>query len=857
MRQELAVKTSLHLLIWLGLPLATRLSAAVLVFDFERDAEVKAWQWYSRGQSQLERATRFATSGNSALVFTTPAWKEGMPGWPSFEVRPSVSNWTAFDRLVVDITNPDDERPEFALLISDSKVPFRQGLSYSFKLPSRGFRRYEVPLSSFPKAVNRAEITLLHFFTQKPQKDLTLYLDNIVLLQPGESLAEPGSRFAVELGMLSAGALSVADITVARTREAVRNLTSSGAPPLSRNETAGEGKRADEQLAEYAERLKALRIELGASNLTLARLETLKEELAALPGKAERVASVIRFRKACRDAGQRADNMLVGVATSMEKILPRDMPLQIKPAREVEVSLARNEKESLQLVVVPVSHGLRKVTVRASDLQSASGAALEHRNIQCNVVGYVDTKTRPDYGTPQVGWWPDPILDFLGTTDVATGDAQAFWIRIRAPRSQPAGEYHGALTVSAEGIAPVRLGLSVRVYSFTLPDHSPLPLAITFSPEDHPLDEAQNLQAEWRRAEEYPVNGWKRHKLRWVDFLADYYINYDQLYRSGPPDFEVVRRLRDRGQLVAFNLGCFDGVSRGGAAGSNALVSLRAGYDQARALGVLDRAYTYGFDECTPDKFRLLEQTAQRLRRELPGVVLMTTSYDPSYGQDSEVKTVDAWCPLTPSFKPEQAAKARATGKQVWWYICCGPHHPHANMFVEYPAIEARLLMGAMTAKQRPDGFLYYEISIWNSRRPIANGPFTEWDPRSWTTYHGDGSWTCVGPGGTPLPTIRLENFRDGLEDFAYVCLLEEILRQREAKAELPTAVEKQWLAEAKAALAVPESLVRSMTDYSRDPAELYAWRNRIGKLIDCSGAVDVNPWGKSFGVRGFAGLRR
>ena len=98
-------------------------------------------------------------------------------------------------------------------------------------------------------------------------------------------------------------------------------------------------------------------------------------------------------------------------------------------------------------------------------------------------------------------------------------------------------------------------------------------------------------------------------------------------------------------------------------------------------------------------------------------------------------------------------------------------------MFIEYPAIEGRLLMGAMTARQRPDGFLYYQISIWNSRRPITSGPFTDWDPRSWTTYHGDGSWTCVGPDGAPVPTIRLENFRDGLEDFAAVRALEDLVR--------------------------------------------------------------------------------
>ncbi|HOB97702.1 MAG TPA: DUF6067 family protein [Verrucomicrobiota bacterium] len=576
-------------------------------------------------------------------------------------------------------------------------------------------------------------------------------------------------------------------------------------------------------------------------------------EPTAASQKAERMEAIARFQKACADAGQPANALLVGLASSMEKLLPRHTPFDLKPARQIEVSLARNEKESFQIAVVPVAGALKKVAVSVSDLKSATGAVFPRSHIRCDVVGYLETKARPPYGTSHIGWWPDPILDFLGPVNVADGDLQSFWIRVRASKGQAPGVYRGTLTVSAEGVAPQAFPLTVRVRSFAVPAHSPLPVAITFSPHDYPADESQPLTGEWRSSPEYPVHAWKRHKLAWAEMLADYYINYDSLYRHGPPDFEVVRHLHERGQLVAFNLGNFDGLARDGAAASEALKGLRTAYEQAVKLGVLDHAYIYGFDECKPERFPQLEQTAQALRREFPGALLMTTSYDDSYGLDSVVKTMDAWCPLTPKFNPDQAAKARAAGRRVWWYICCGPHHPHANMFIEYPAIEGRLLMGAMTAKQRPDGFLYYQVSIWNSRNPITSGPFTDWDPRSWTTYHGDGAWTCVGPDGTPLPTIRLENFRDGLEDYAYAVILDEIIRQREAAADTLSPTQRDWLAQAKAALPVPETLVKSMTEYSREPAQLHAWRDRIADLIDASGMADVNPWGPNFGARGFA----
>ncbi len=88
-------------------------------------------------------------------------------------------------------------------------------------------------------------------------------------------------------------------------------------------------------------------------------------------------------------------------------------------------------------------------------------------------------------------------------------------------------------------------------------------------------------------------------------------------------------------------------------------------------------------------------------------------------------------------------------------------------------------------------------------------------------------------------------------------CILEAIIRHREARAAMLTAAEKQWLGEAKLALAVPEELAKSMTNYSRNLVVLYACRDHIGTLLDRSGAAGVNPWGKTFGVRGFAAPQR
>ena len=149
-----------------AIPAAAR---AALLFGFETDAEAAALPYRVRGGATLDPAAEFATEGAKALRFATPAWKQGMAEWPSFDLKPPVRDWTAFDRLAVDITNPSDERFLFGLFVTDAAVKLQQGLSHRFDLPSRGNRQFVVPLSSFPKAVRRSDIVRVHFFTERPK----------------------------------------------------------------------------------------------------------------------------------------------------------------------------------------------------------------------------------------------------------------------------------------------------------------------------------------------------------------------------------------------------------------------------------------------------------------------------------------------------------------------------------------------------------------------------------------------------------------------------------------------------------------------------------------------------------------
>ena len=126
-----------------------------------------------------------------------------------------------------------------------------------------------------------------------------------------------------------------------------------------------------------------------------------------------------------REASERSD-VVVGTATSMQKILPRGAAVpQVQPVRDVAISLAQREGE-LSGARPAAQQPINDVHLRVSDLRAASGNLLAAANIAAVPVGYVETKSVPPYGSAHVGWWPDPILDFLHSADIAAGDVQAF-----------------------------------------------------------------------------------------------------------------------------------------------------------------------------------------------------------------------------------------------------------------------------------------------------------------------------------------------------------------------------------------------------------------------------------------------
>ena len=529
----------------------------------------------------------------------------------------------------------------------------------------------------------------------------------------------------------------------------------------------------------------------------------------------ERRRERAKFAAACKESGLSVEPFALGLADSMSRIRPRDGfdASAVRPAVAASLRLARGEHEALQLVAMPTgSDGVDLSVVCEGDTRGIS--------VKCSPMGYVKTVAQPSnamgcsrggrHGVcpAGIGWWPDPILSYTNGCRIAAGDVQSFWIDVFAPAGAEPGVRRLVLKAGGRSVP-----FKVRVDGFTLPATSPLPLLVTFNPRGNPGTTGKDAHGASVADQEAPFNAWKRHRDEWGDFLADHYIMMDNLYTREFPYADQLLRMRDQGRLGAFTLGYWNPAYGDEAAWKKKhLAELRKAFDFCRAEGILAHAWLYGADEVPVRGLGGVERAAAILRREFPGMGVMTTALDYSFG--SVVSNATAFCPVIDKYEGHAATveAAKRAGRQVWWYFCVQPMAPYPNMFVECPPIEARLLMGAMTAKYRPDGFLYYEIAYWNSPHVITGGPFTDWNPVTLPRMHGDGSWTCCGPDGIPLSTQRFENFRDGLDDFAYV----KIVEGRTGKT-----------------VEVPEDLVRTLTDFSYSPEALRSWRDRLADMAN------------------------
>ena len=115
-------------------------------------------------------------------------------------------------------------------------------------------------------------------------------------------------------------------------------------------------------------------------------------------------------------------------------------------------------------------------------------------------------------------------------------------------------------------------------------------------------------------------------------------------------------------------------------------------------------------------------------------------------------------------------------GDELWAYVCINPRAPYANWKVDTDGTETIVSLWQMK-QYNVTGMLYWSVDYWR---------VNYWDESTAWAFPNDGDGMLIYSGykfglPTPVSTLRLENIRDGIEDYQMLCMLEEALGEEAA----------------------------------------------------------------------------
>jgi len=485
----------------------------------------------------------------------------------------------------------------------------------------------------------------------------------------------------------------------------------------------------------------------------------------------------------------------LGAASSLTRVF-FDRPAQFETVDTVRLSAAGGEYESFQLVIFGHPDTLRAVQCSTAGLSSGS-AFLPPEEVAFNPVGYVlTTVASRQYGSA-LGWWPDPLLE-MDTFEVAPGEVQPVWVTIHVPAGAPAGDYRGTVSVSAERGGSRELAVRLRVRGFDLP----------LRPSIKTLTWVSDLAQFYG----FPKGGAEAAGLRrgMYDLLLR--------HRLGPggnlelTDQEISYCM-ERG-MNAFLLDVIPNLKRQGETDfskeykERLVEKLKSCVEKFGPRGWLDGvAYVYNYDEVDEEHWPLARQMYSLVKGVSPELKVIQCLNIPE-GVKALAGYADTWDVYVAQYEKTGVRERVAAGDEAWLAVCCYPVD-HPNFFLEYPPLDGRLI-GWICWQTGVTGFEYWSPNHWGDNRS-GPGLRGNWIANTFRNYNGDGYLTYPGPDGKILSSVRLENLRDGFEDYEYLKLLASL----------------------KGDLTPAGRVAASTTEFTADPDTLYRARDQIAEEIE------------------------
>jgi hypothetical protein len=515
------------------------------------------------------------------------------------------------------------------------------------------------------------------------------------------------------------------------------------------------------------------------------------------------LASLGLISPACQGPAQNLSSMPVWVLRSSERAGQTDRPGDRTSA---ELFAAQGEYESFQIVIQAPAGGLTNVNVSMSDLTDANGNVIGQSRFTLYREHYVRIdQSSPDRGGPNrprsAGWFTDPLIPFIdphsgkppksaiftaAPFDVTPSRNQPIWIDVYVPPGTTPGEYTATATITSDE-ASVNVPVKLTVWNFSLPLKPSMKSVFLY----------------WTSLDSNTVTELLKHKI---------------MPQKLAGNSSSERSLIDTLGLTATTMGFWSGadVSNCWMRPAPSVEEFRhAASSHQRDLVLLN--YTADeVDQCT-NLYPAMQNWARNMHaagvRNLVVMTPVSQLFDDGSGNGKPA--VDVWVVLPSAYvkSSNMVAQARATGSEIWSYNALVQDGYSPKWLIDFDPIGMRLQAGFISQSLNLTGLLYWRIDRWGTD-PWNNvnnqGVFNS------SNYPGEG--VLVYPGGPAgiagaVPSIRLKQLRDGIEDYEFV----EILKQRGRG---------DWAREQ------IQSVGRDWTNWTRDGNALESVRRQLGSEI-------------------------
>ena len=404
----------------------------------------------------------------------------------------------------------------------------------------------------------------------------------------------------------------------------------------------------------------------------------------------------------------------------------------------------------------------------------------------------------------------DPIPELMGPIDLTANRSQMFLIKIKTTKDTPAGQYTATLTVKdGEGKEIKKANVYAYVWDFTLPDAS----------NCKTLSDLGWWGIYAAHPDLYSGDDGQAYKY-YYDLLLENKINCYNMPYVGEAEYNEVKE-EERNIIISYlndpRVQAFNPI---GFSKAPSTENITKAYDfLSQNEKWLKKAYFYTVDEPMKKSDLDTVRSHAELIRSIwtTGYKLITpmhlnSIYDKEYKVDAfeYVKGyVNVWCPHTFFFNTyadkqenplltyrcskkveenlgtfvQRMAAEQEKGNEVWWYVTRYPHYPEITLSISDPAVDHRIFFWQQKL-YNVDGFLYYSVSDWygggSSEHDWGWNAKKEVSTDSYTPYTVYGNGVLIYHGGKvgrlheAVESIRLEQVRDGIEDYDYLVLLDE-----------------------------------------------------------------------------------